>query len=361
LGAKIRVVFVLPTLIGGGAERVTLRIIAGLDPDRFESILVVGRLRGALCQSVPPKVRVLELNEERVSRSLPSLVRALKEIQPDVVYATLGMELPVGMARIFLKGKFQIISRLANTLSAFLEEIGTESLARSGAFLAANRMAYELCDVCVCQADFMLQDACAILEVDGEKFRRIYNPVSSRSNVEPLAKERPYVVSVGNLHHRKGYDLLIKAWALLKPPTHQLIIVGEGVERGRLEGQISAAGLEKDVILEGFQLDPQPWMKGAEFFVSSSRYEGLSNVILEALALGTPVVATDCPSGVREVLEPEKSGILVDPSVDGLVEGLTIGFFQHKLWREYEWQVIERFGEDVISQQWENLILELSA
>lgn len=361
MGARIKVVFVLPSLIAGGAERVTLSIIAGLDRDLFEPILVLGRFKGALCQSIPPNIQVVQLNEERVSRCLPALLRTLEELRPDVVYATLGMEIPVGLARGFLNGKFRIISRLANTLSAFIEEVGRDSLTRSTSILAANRLAYELCDVCVCQADYMLQDACSVLEVDGKKLRRIYNPVVQQAEVEQMVRAKPYVVSVGNLHHRKGYDLLIKAWELLRPSTHQLIIIGEGKERSRLEKQISSAGLEMDVILQGFQSNPAAWVKGADFFVSSSRYEGLSNVILEALVLNTPVVATDCPSGVREVIEAGKSGILIPPTVEGLVWGLSKGFSLHATLRKNEWQIMEKFGQNLIAQQWEDLILELTA
>src|SRR5690606_37479311 len=106
---------------------------------------------------------------------------------------------------------------------------------------------------------------------------------------------------------------LLKAIAYLKEKnqTTRLIILGDGKERRALQAQIAELGINENVIMPGFQLNPYTWMAASQLYVMSSRYEGFPNSLVQALACGTPVVSCDCPTGPREILEDGKWGQLV--------------------------------------------------
>lgn len=152
------------------------------------------------------------------------------------------------------------------------------------------------------------------------KLSTVYIPIDLaqiriRSLVPISASEdlRPYLLAVGRLMPQKGFDILLKAYALAQKQgvRQKLVIIGEGKERGLLEDLICKLSLQNYVYLAGFQENPYAWMKNAELFISSSRFEGFCRVLAEAQAVGTPVVSTDCPEGPAEVLQGGRSGTLV--------------------------------------------------
>ncbi len=149
---------------------------------------------------------------------------------------------------------------------------------------------------------------------------------ASRASIVGAAPpSHPYIIAVGRLSYQKGFDLLIRAYAALRAQglEHTLVILGDGLEEDNLRRLAAQLGVEAHVLMPGFIDNPYPWVRGAAVFVSSSRYEGFCRVIAEALAVGTPVVATDCPSGPAEVLRGGRYGVLVesgDPAA--LAEGV---------------------------------------
>jgi glycosyltransferase involved in cell wall biosynthesis len=112
-----------------------------------------------------------------------------------------------------------------------------------------------------------------------------------------------YLVAAGRLSYQKGFDLLIEAIALCQNTSIYLTILGEGPKRKELEQLAEAKGVADRVSFAGFQQNPYAFFAHADAFVLSSRYEGFPNVVLEALACGTPVIATPAPGGVKEILE----------------------------------------------------------
>lgn len=163
--------------------------------------------------------------------------------------------------------------------------------------------------------------------VDVEAVRRAATRLVNPSTEEPVAsalaagqQAEPYVVAAGRMSTAKGFDVLLQAWAQARQTSAavrglRLVVLGEGAERERLEALVAQLGLggpEGSVSLPGFSGDLQAVLARAELFVLSSRYEGMGSfVLLEAMAHGTPVVATDCPSGPRELLRDGELGTLV--------------------------------------------------
>jgi len=126
------------------------------------------------------------------------------------------------------------------------------------------------------------------------------------------SKDKPVVIAAGRLHHVKGFDVLLEAFAQVRRVRDvRLIILGEGKERAALEQKIHALGLDQHAALPGRRGSVAPWMARSDLFVLSSRREGLPAVLIEALAIGLPVVATRCPSGPEEILEDGRWGTMV--------------------------------------------------
>jgi len=142
----------------------------------------------------------------------------------------------------------------------------------------------------------------------------------------------PVVLGVGRLAHQKGFDTLLEAFAALRSERAcRLIILGEGGERGHLERLRDRLGVTADVELAGFVRNPYPWMAMADVFAFPSRWEGFGNALAEALALGVRVVATDCPSGPREILDDGQWGALVPVGDPAAMAGALAGALERPM------------------------------
>jgi glycosyltransferase involved in cell wall biosynthesis len=169
-------------------------------------------------------------------------------------------------------------------------------------------------------SDWIVDDMAAKLGVPREKMVRIYNPVDINRVLElaetggnPYSGPGPHVVAAGRLSREKGFDVLLAAMPAVFEylPDSRLTILGDGPLRDDLNNQMHKLGLSKVVSFLGFQQNPWRYLKHADVFVLPSRYEGLSNILLEVLAIGRPVVATDCPGAVREVQGCDEEMIVV--------------------------------------------------
>jgi glycosyltransferase involved in cell wall biosynthesis len=169
-------------------------------------------------------------------------------------------------------------------------------------------------------------DLIQITKLPLSRIQVIYNPVVApelrEKAKEPVAipwfaaTNDPVILSVGRLTELKDFPTLIRAFALVRRKLPcRLLILGEGDQRASLEGLVSRLGLEEHVLLPGFASNPYSYMAQAAVFVLSSISEGLPSALIEAMAVGTPVVSTACPSGPSEIITPEVNGLLV-PSAD---------------------------------------------
>jgi len=180
-------------------------------------------------------------------------------------------------------------------------------------------------------------DLSKLTQIPREDFKVIYNPVindiapsKSITYIQSFRKEfwkhrfDHYLISIGSFKKQKNQALLIKAFSNLLPKLNVgLTILGDGPLRPELENLIEEAGLKQKVFLPGFQADISPWLLASDLFVLSSDFEGFANVIVEALACGTPIVSTNCPYGPSEILKNGQYGTLVPTGdVDALAMGI---------------------------------------
>jgi glycosyltransferase involved in cell wall biosynthesis len=173
------------------------------------------------------------------------------------------------------------------------------------------------------------------------------------------------IIAVGRLVRQKGFDLLIESFAKIadRHPNWLLQIYGEGAERDALQAQISKSSCSDRIKLMGLADDIDRVYADANLFVLSSRYEGYPNVLLEALAVSCPVVATDCPGATRQILVGGRYGLLIEPeSVEALTEALDRMMSDRKLRTEFADHAREAVSEldvTVVGCRWLKLLASL--
>jgi len=314
------IAFFVPSLRGGGAERVMLTLAEGLAARGYAVDLVLVKAEGALMAHVPPTVRIVDLDAPRIIMSLPALVRYLRRVRPVAMLSALDSANCVAIwARSLSRISTRLVISVHNTLTAATESATTK---RARLLPTLMRRAYRKADAVVAVSSGVADDLSEVIGMRRERITVAYNPVVTpqmlkRSQERPdhhwfAEGEPPVILGVGRLTKQKDFPTLLKAFALLRErQPARLIILGEGEERNALEELIRQLGIENDTALPGYVSNPYAYMRAAKLFVLSSRWEGLPTVLIEAMACGASVISTDCPSGPTEILENGRLGTLV--------------------------------------------------
>ena len=322
-GARRKILFLIPSLKLGGAERVVVLLLQHLPRERFELHLGLVEKSGEFLRELPPDVAVHDLGAGRVRHSLIPLARLTRRLRPDVIVPNLGyLNLFLLAVRPFLPRATRIVPIEHTTLSAEVAE-----QARPALWTAGYRAFYPRADRIVACSHAIADDLVSHFAVASGRIRMIRNPIDEAKieaalarGASPLPGDGPHVVGVGRLVHVKGYDRLIEAFALLVGGgiPADLWLVGDGPDRAALEARAAELGVAERVHFAGFQPEPYAWMRFASVFAQSSRREGLPVAVLEAAACGARLVAFDCPGGTREIVSAIPGAQLV---VDGDVRG----------------------------------------
>lgn len=323
---KSKIIFALPNLRGGGAERVVSIILRNLDPSKFDIHLIIGQFTGPNTKNIPKHVHVHVIGSIRSYQVFFPLIKIIKKIDPDFVFATLGFVNVVTLGKFFLSNNTKVIIRYGNTLSSYLKEVKSESIFRYYLDFYLTIFSNYFSDLIVAQCNYMKNDLINTFGLNSKIVKKIiviYNPIesdqihklsldNSLSTIDYHPNSGPFLISVGNLKKQKGFDLLIEAMVHVKYvfPNIILNLYGEGQEKMKIQNLIQKYNLGSNIFLRGFSKNPYYDLSKSDLYVNSSRYEGFSNSIIESLSLGIPVVATDCPSGVREVVFDGENGFL---------------------------------------------------
>ncbi len=320
LESRTHVAIFLRCLFGGGTERVMVNLANSFTECDLKVDLVLAHANGPYLSQVSPKVRVIDLQCPKLAASPLKLVRYLKQEQPLTLLSALHYPSEIA---IFAKHMARVSTRVViaeqNTLSVEAKNLPQQT-ARLTPLKA--RLFYPWADEIVAVSHGVADDLAKIIKAPRKQIRVIYNPVIPpdiwQKSQAPVTHpwfnpgELPVILGVGRLTEQKDFPTLIRAFAQVqKVRPSRLMILGVGSERSNLDALIQQLGLENDAVILGFQENPYAYMARCAVFALSSAWEGFGNVIVEALAVGTPVVACDCPSGPAEILAGGKYGALV--------------------------------------------------
>lgn len=315
-----RLCLFLPNLCGGGTERVMLNLAGGFAERGVEVDMVLSSATGPYLAEVPESVRIVDLNSHRVLFSLPRLADYLRRERPRVMLSTMTH---ANVVALVAKRLSRVSTRSVVLVPTTLSVSSRYSSNIRGQFMPLiARCFYRFSDGVVAVSRGAGDDLIRSRITTRDRIKIIYDPVVTPDIIEKAqepvdhpwfdSKDVPVILGVGRLIELKDYPTLIRAFAKVREEYPvRLVILGEGEERLHLESLIRELDLEADVDLPGFVDNPFAYMARASVFVLSSLLEGLPNALIQAMAVGTPVVATDCRSGPREILDNGKYGALV--------------------------------------------------
>ena len=320
----------LPSLAGGGAERMMLNLARGLVEAGAHLDLVVGTAKGPYRDLVPAGCNLVDLAAPRVLVALPGLIRYLRRRRPAVLLSAMDH---ANLIALWARTLARVPTRVAVGVRNHLSQEARHAPSFAGRRLPRlARVFYPQAQVVIAVSQGVADDLNQLIGVGRARVLVIPNPVVTPELAAQAAElpdhawlqpvpdspAPPVILAAGRLTPQKDFPTLIRAFAALATGRDlRLLILGEGPERSALETLIRDLGLTQRVALPGFRANPFAYMARARLFVLSSAWEGLPGVLIQAMACGTPVVSTDCPSGPREVLADGRFGPLVpvgDPS-----------------------------------------------
>ncbi|QCX53420.1 glycosyltransferase [Elizabethkingia sp. JS20170427COW] len=307
---KKTIIFILPDLESGGAERIVTTIANHLPREKFIPKIMLMRKEGAYLDLVKDDVEIIDLKVQRIRQSLFPILKEIRKRKPEIVFSGFGEVNAYLSTFIKLFPKTKFIARETNVVSQHVTRPEIKFFYRF----------YNNYHKIICQSDDMYRDLVKNFNIKEEKLVKINNPVDFQAieaklqNVSPpedFSADDKNVVAIGNLSYRKGFDNLLKVFYHLKNEKIKLHILGDGRDKEILHQMKKDLDLPH-VIFHGRQENPYRFLKFADLFILSSRYEGFPNVLLEAGACGTYALANDCPGGIREIIQPKINGEITD-------------------------------------------------
>ena len=310
----------LRCLYSGGAERVLLNLARGFVEQGLKVDMVLASSSGSLLEQLPSEIRLIDLKANSKIAILPKLVKYLRAENPQSMLAALHYPCEIALLAKRIAGvSTRIIVSEHNHLSSEAKRIRQLSVRLTP---LAARLLYPWADGIVSVSQGVAEDLVNAINLPKNRIDLIYNPVitpelfiKAREKVNhPWFKpgEPPVILAVGRLHQQKDYPTLLRAFLRVRKMRQcRLVILGEGPEKDNLNNLINELGVKADVAMLGFVDNPYAFMVNSRVFVLSSAWEGFGNVIAEALAVGTPVVSTNCKSGPAEILKNGKYGELI--------------------------------------------------
>lgn len=328
-----KVLFVLPSMDGGGAQRVVIRILRAIDRRKYSPRLILLQGKGVFLSQVPPDVPILELGQYGGGGRLMwmgNFVRVLRRERPDAVLSFLWFANSASViARFMARSPSALVLSERISLERTSEGVLDDLLRRAG-----FRLLYPAADRVVPNTEAMRRQLLERYAFAADKVVAIPNPLDIDEILAKAEEGRdvrrggggmPLVAGMGRFVPQKGFDLLIRAMALSRT-AFRLIVLGEGSDEGRLRSLAGELGVSGRVDFAGFQANPYARLRDASVFVLPSRFEGFPNALVEAMALGIPCVSTRCPTGPEEIITDGVDGLLApveDPAaIAGAIDRL---------------------------------------
>lgn len=352
------IIFILPDLETGGAERIVTTIANNLPRDKFNPKIMLLRKEGGYLSLVKKDVEIIDLNTQRIRHAIVPILKEIRKRKPDLVFSGFG-EVNAYLSlfiKLFPKTKF--IARETNVVTQHVTRPEIKFFYKF----------YNNYHKIICQSNDMETDLLDNFKIKKEKIVKINNPVDFDFIEEKLLNvNRPdafdtdhkHVVAVGNLSSRKGFDNLLKVFNHLKDKKIKLHILGDGADKALLHQMKEDLGLDL-VTFHGRQSNPYQYLKFADLFILSSRYEGFPNVLLEAGACGTYSLANNCPGGINEIVQDKINGEVANIEQyadfgDKIVEVLSKDYQEEGI----KHSIKSRFSKEIIMKDYQEVLESL--
>jgi glycosyltransferase involved in cell wall biosynthesis len=320
--------------MGGGAERVLINLARSFAECGIAVDLVLSRAEGILLDQVSPNVKIVDLGGTSLDHnpvfksptsfqsvsSLPKLIRYLRQEKPTVLLSASHYSNEIAIIAKYLSGvKTRVV--ISEHIALSIQAKQVEQVSSRVAPITSSLL-YSWADGIVAVSQGVAEDLAKVTGIPLKKIQVIYNPVITPELLESAQNpvehpwfapgEPPVILGTGRLVKQKDFPTLIHAFEKVQQVTSaRLVILGTGREEKTLKALVKELNLEDKVAFLGFVKNPSAYMAKASVFVLSSLWEGLPTVLIEAMAVGTPIVSTDCESGPAEILDHGKYGELV--------------------------------------------------
>ena len=372
MNSKHKLLFLIPTLETGGSQKVLSILLNNISLEKYDISLAVLTHTGVFYDSIPKRIKKIDLGISRVRFSAYKVYKTIKQLSPDVVFVfdVNNLSLIVSVLTFFLPEKIKFITRESTIISVFIN--------RYPVFKNVIKVLYKYTfrrfDKIVCQANYMKQDLVDNFGVNGDKIIVINNPLETdRITHLSLGSKKLFdsnaynIIAVGRFVRAKGFDRLIEAFSLVKMPNIHLTIIGDATPEDlgcaeEIMNKVKFHNLNEKISFVGFKENPYEYMAQADLLVMTSHYEGFPNVAIEANILGTPVMAFNCPGGIREIIDDGVNGCLIENNdihqLASAIDRVSKISTDRKC---ITWHAKEKYDIAKIIPQYENIISELIA
>lgn len=308
----MKIAFITTNLRGGGAEKAVINLAANLSGRNHEVHIIL--FEQIIEHALPSGLALYSLGREnrKISKGMLGkyfcafrLNRLMRKLSATAPFELIVSTLPFADEVVKLAGIKPVWHRIANTLSAEISLLEKSSPGKAARRYARYRKLYHGANI-IAVSEGVGRDLREYFRLERTQIEQIHNPFDMAAirkmadKPDPDLPNVPYVIHVGRFAPQKRHDLLLESWKKLGAKEHKLVLLTKPDES--LSQLIRKNGLESQVIVAGFHKNPYPWIKNASLLVLCSDHEGMPNVLVEALACGTPIVSTDCPSGPRELM-----------------------------------------------------------
>lgn len=353
---KKKIVFVLPDLVPGGAERVMSFIAQNISKDKFSTSLWLAGYKKEEGYKVS-SIDVKYFNKPRVLKAAPSFFHALRKEKPDLVISSIAhVNVTLGLLSIFFP-KIKFIGREANVLSV-VGQYKAKGLPFGDKLV---KLSYKFLDVLICQSDDMLNDMKTNFGIPEKKLKKINNPITDSFKIKDLEKTNHSIakfVTVARLKKQKGHIRIIKALSKLNI-DFKYTIIGDGPEKKEIFELIDKNKLREKIRHIPFTKEVSKYLSENDLFLQGSYVEGFPNCLIESCSVGTPIIAFNAPGGLNEIIEDGVNGFIAETEEDYI--SLIERAISNTKWspKKINESVFNKFNKEKIIKEYENLFLEI--
>lgn len=313
-----KIYFILPSLNFGGGERVIVNIANNMDLKKHKVKIISLRKGNDLDNSINQNIEIIKFNKSRVILGVIELIKFIRKDTPDVLFSGAGdINIILGFFKniTFLKN-IKIIGRERGVISKIFENNKIDL--KNSIIKILYKYFLGNLDILIVQSKTMKDEFKKYIKIERSKLKIFYNPIDLNL-IENKLKEKVNndgskinLLSVGRLEDVKNHLKMLEIFQYLDQEKYMLNIVGNGKNYQKIKDKIKELNLEKNIKLLGFSDNPYKYMKSSDILLITSDREALPNVVLEANACGCYVLALDCPGGIKEIIEDEKNGKIIN-------------------------------------------------